>query len=150
MDAIFSVLFESLKQNLWVGLLSILLYFIYKGGPKVIDLFKDYFQTKKEELINIKLSIERGDERLSTAVDKISQAIFSFEKALLGVKADLADDIKESQHSIKLDLASTREELKKEIRDNKIENLIQKTQSVPQKRDKQHGPRSSRPDAGDM
>lgn len=142
MDAIFSVLFEALKANLWVGLLSIFLYFVYKSGPKIIVLFEDYFKTKKEELVNIKLSIERGDERLSTAVDKISQAIFSFEKALLGVKADLVDDIKESQHSIKLDLASTREELKKEIRDNKIENLIQK-----QKRDK-HGPRSSRP--GDM
>lgn len=130
MDITIAMFFGFLKENIWLGLLSIFLFFLWKGGPQVIDILKSYFNTKQQELINIKTSIERGDERLSTAVNKISDAIFSFEKALLGVKSDLQDDIKDSKHSIRSELLITREELKKEIRDNKIENLF-----VQQKRD---------------
>lgn len=130
MDITIAMFFSFLKENIWLGLLSIFLFFLWKGGPQVIDILKSYFNTKQQELINIKTSIERGDERLSTAVDKISEAIFSFEKALLGVKSDLQEDIKDSKHSIRSELLITREELKKEIRDNKIENLF-----VQQKRD---------------
>lgn len=130
MEITLGLIFTFLKENVWIGLLSIFLFFLWKGGPQVIEILKSYFNTKQQELINIKTSIERGDDRLSTAVNKISEAIFSFEKALLGVKSDLQEDIKESKHSIRSELLITREELKKEIRDNKIENLL-----TQQKRD---------------
>lgn len=130
MEITLGLIFTFLKENVWIGLLSIFLFFLWRGGPQVIEILKSYFNTKQQELINIKTSIERGDDRLSTAVNKISEAIFSFEKALLGVKSDLQEDIKESKHSIRSELLITREELKKEIRDNKIENLL-----TQQKRD---------------
>lgn len=123
MDITLDVLTAILQKNIWVGLVSVLIFFAWKGSPKVYSLFESYFQSKQKELENIKFSIERGDEKLSSAVEKVSEAIHSFEKALIGVKSDLQDDIKESQHSIKIEIASTREELKKEIRDNKIQSL---------------------------
>lgn len=131
MDISLSVLFEMFKSNVWIGLLAVCIFFIWKGAPKIYSLFESYFQSKQKELENIKYSIERGDEKLSTAVEKVSEAIFSFEKALLGVKSELKDDIKSSQHSLKLDLVNTREELKKEIRDNKIETLIRRDKHEP-------------------
>lgn len=126
MDITLDVLTAILQKNVWVGLVSVLIFFAWKSSPKLYSLFESYFQGKQKELENIKFSIERGDEKLSSAVEKVSEAIHSFEKALIGVKSELQDDIKESQHSIKLDIASTREELKKEIRDNKIETLIKR------------------------
>jgi Sec-independent protein translocase protein TatA len=123
MDITLNVLLEIFQKNIWVGLLAVVVYFIWKSAPKLYSLFESYFQSKQKELESIKFSIERGDQKLTSAVEKISEAIHSFEKALIGVKSEIQEDIKESQHSIKLDIVSTREELKKEIRDNKIQSL---------------------------
>lgn len=97
-----------LGNNIWVGLLSIFLYFLWRLSPKLFSTFEKYLTTKAQETNKLTEAINQNGNGLN----KIGEAIHSFEKAMLGVEARMV---------LKMD--EVQDELKDEIRDQKIADL---------------------------
>lgn len=104
-----------LSANLWVGLLAVFLYFIWRGAPKVFELAREYLLAKSQEMGKMTQAINQN----GLGLDRIGEAIHSFEKALIGTENRMAMKMEE-----------VKEVLKEEIRDQKIEYLA-RVQSNP-------------------
>lgn len=98
-----------LANNLWVGLLAIVVYSIWRATPKVFDAFERHLISKADGVAKMSVALDNN----TGALGKICEAINSFEKALLGTESRLKETF-----VTRLDQAVN--EIREEVQDQKF------------------------------